>query len=204
MGKMGLLKGTNIAESLTVSDQNTDTAQNTAIATFAGGCFWCVEAVFKDLKGVSAVQSGFMGGHLDNPSYRAVCAGGTGHAETIKVTYDSSVIGYDTLLDVFFATHDPTTLNRQGNDVGDHYRSAVFVQSDEQATAAKAAITRAGEIWDDPIVTEVVKSDTFWPAEDYHDDYFAQNPEQAYCAMVIAPKVRKARQAFTALLKNPG
>lgn len=173
----------------------------TEIATFAGGCFWCTEAVFKGLKGVKAVQSGFMGGHKDDPSYREVCGGNTGHAETIKVVFDPAVIAYDTLLDVFFATHDPTQLNRQGNDVGEHYRSHIFAQNELQEKAAFAALERAREIWDDPIVTKISIETVFWGAEDYHNDYFAQNPEQAYCAMVVAPKVRKARAAFASLME---
>ncbi len=174
---------------------------NIEIATFAGGCFWCTEAVFKGLKGVQSVQSGFMGGHISNPGYREVCGGNTGHAEAIKIIFDPAVIAYDTLLDVFFATHDPTQLNRQGNDVGDHYRSHVFAQNSDQEKAAHAARDRATSIWDDPIVTKISVETVFWDAEGYHNDYFEQNPDQAYCALVVAPKVRKARAAFESLMK---
>jgi peptide-methionine (S)-S-oxide reductase len=169
-----------------------------ATATFAGGCFWCLEAVFLQLKGVHAVKSGYAGGHRPNPTYEQVCTGTTGHAEVVRVTYDPSVISYADLLDVFFTIHDPTTLNRQGNDVGTQYRSAVFYESPEQEREARAKIAalEAERVWDDPIVTQVEKLDAFWPAEAYHDDYFARNPQNPYCAVVIAPKVAKARKKF--------
>lgn len=169
-------------------------------AILAGGCFWCVEAVFQPLKGVESVRSGYIGGHVENPSYKAVCGGDTGHAEAVAVRYDPDVIDYDTLLDVFFAAHDPTQLNRQGNDIGTQYRSAVFVANDEERAAVEAAIKRAADVWDNPIVTTIEEATAFYPAEDYHQDYFANNPEQPYCAAVVAPKVRKARLKFTHLL----
>lgn len=171
-------------------------------AIVAGGCFWCTEAVFLMLRGVSRVRSGYIGGHVVDPDYRAVCEGTTGHAEAVEITFDPDVVSYDTLLDVFFATHDPTTPNRQGNDIGTQYRSAVFVLDDIQKAAAQAARERAGAIWDDPVVTEIVPASSFFEAEAYHQDYFARNPVQPYCQVIIAPKVAKARQAFVHLLKN--
>ncbi|MEA3247453.1 MAG: peptide-methionine (S)-S-oxide reductase MsrA [Gemmatimonadota bacterium] len=176
-----------------------------ATATLAGGCFWCLEAVFLQLTGVHAVKSGYAGGRRPNPTYEQVCTGVTGHAEVVRVTYDPSVISYGDLLDVFFTIHDPTTLNRQGNDVGTQYRSAVFYESPEQEAEAKAKISALVEarVWDDAIVTTVEKLDTFWPAEAYHDDYFARNPQNPYCAVVIAPKVAKARKKFLDKLAKP-
>ena len=173
------------------------------VATLAGGCFWCIEAVFADLKGVSRVVSGYTGGHVDNPTYEQVCGKQTGHAEAIEVRFDPEVISYETLLDVFFHVHDPTTLNRQGNDVGPQYRSAIFTHDAAQQAAAQAAITRASQDWPDPIVTELAPAQTFWPAEAYHQDYFAQNGgANPYCAMVVAPKLAKFRKTYAALLKG--
>jgi peptide-methionine (S)-S-oxide reductase len=174
--------------------------QETAI--FAGGCFWCTEAVFLMVRGVAGVRSGYIGGHVVDPDYRTVCSGATGHAEAVEITFDPDAVSYDTLLDIFFATHDPTTLNRQGNDFGTQYRSAVFVRDDAQRAAASAARDRAAAVWDDPIVTEIVPASTFCAAEAYHQDYFAQNPMQPYCQVVVAPKVAKARKAFAHLLKS--
>jgi peptide-methionine (S)-S-oxide reductase len=173
-------------------------------ATLAGGCFWCLEAVFLQLMGVSAAQSGYAGGKRPNPTYEQVCSGATGHAEVVRVTFDPSVISFSDLLDVFFTIHDPTTLNRQGADSGTQYRSAVFYESPEQEkeTRAKIAALEAEHVWDDPIVTEVVPLEQFWPAENYHDDYFARNPQNPYCAAVIAPKVAKARKHFFAKLSK--
>jgi peptide-methionine (S)-S-oxide reductase len=170
----------------------------TEIATLAGGCFWCLEAVFLELKGVHGVRSGYTGGRRPNPTYEQVCTGTTGHAEVVQVTFDPSVISYRDLLDVFFTIHDPTTLNRQGNDSGTQYRSAIYTHSAEQEQTAKATIAEftAAKVWDDPIVTEVTPLDVFYPAENYHDNYFAQNPGNPYCAVVIAPKVSKARKLF--------
>lgn len=173
----------------------------TELATLAGGCFWCLEAVYADLKGVERVVSGYMGGARENPTYEQVCAGATGHAEVVQVAFDPAAIGYDRLLDVFFTIHDPTQLNRQGADVGTQYRSAIFTHSEAQQAAAEAAVARAGELWDGTIVTEITPAVTFWPAEAYHQDYFANNPNQAYCMAVVAPKVAKARAKYRELLR---
>ena len=167
-------------------------------ATLAGGCFWCLEAVFLQLKGVSTAQSGYAGGRRPNPTYEQVCTGVTGHAEVVRVTYDPAVISFGDLLDVFFTIHDPTTLNRQGGDQGMQYRSAVFFESADQEREARAKIAalEAERVWDDPIVTEVAPLTEFYPAEQYHDNYFARNPQNPYCAAIIAPKVAKARKYF--------
>lgn len=167
-------------------------------ATLAGGCFWCLEAVFLQLTGVSKAQSGYAGGRRPNPTYEQVCTGVTGHAEVVRVIYDPSVISFGDLLDVFFTIHDPTTLNRQGGDQGTQYRSAVFFESADQEREARAKIAalEAEHVWDDPIVTEVSPLTEFYPAEQYHDNYFARNPQNPYCAAVIAPKVAKARKYF--------
>lgn len=174
-----------------------------ATATLAGGCFWCLEAVFEQLKGVEKVASGYMGGQTENPSYEAVCTGTTGHAEVIQITYDQAVIEFGDLLDVFFTIHDPTTLNRQGNDIGTQYRSAIFYHDAVQRQIAEekvGALTEAG-VWDNPIVTEITEAVTFYPAEDYHSQYFRNNPTQGYCAVVIAPKVAKFRKQHLDRLK---
>ena len=165
------------------------------VATLAGGCFWCLDAVFRDLRGVEKVESGYSGGTTVNPSYEQVCSGRTGHAEVVQVTFDPATITYRDLLDVFFSIHDPTTLNRQGGDVGTQYRSAIFYHSPEQRATAEQAIRElaAEGLWDDAIVTEVTPFTTFYPAEPYHQDYFNRNPYQPYCAAVIAPKVAKFR-----------
>ena len=175
-------------------------------ATLAGGCFWCLEAVFRELKGVERVVSGYMGGHLADPTYEAVCGGSTGHAEVVQVDFDPAQISYAELLEVFFAIHDPTTLNRQGNDRGTQYRSAIFYHDAAQKQAAEAMIAQlsAQRAWPDPIVTEVTAADAFYPAEGYHHDYYANNPLQPYCQYVVAPKVAKARKAFAARLKEAG
>lgn len=176
-----------------------------AMATLAGGCFWCLEAVFQQLRGVERVASGYAGGQVPRPSYEAVCTGATGHAEVVQITFDPDVIGYRDLLQVFFTIHDPTTLNRQGGDTGTQYRSAVYYHTPEQKAEAQRVIAElgAGKVWDDPIVTEVAPLDTFYPAEEYHRDYYQRNPTQGYCRAVIAPKVAKARQVFLAKLKQP-
>jgi peptide-methionine (S)-S-oxide reductase len=172
-------------------------------AILAGGCFWCTEAVFKDLIGVSSVESGYVGGHAADPTYREVCGGGTGHAEAIRVTFDPSLIRYDDILDIFFATHDPTQLNRQGNDVGTQYRSAIFPASPEQEEAARRGIERAGESWPDPIVTTVEPLGKWWPAEDYHQAYWeGEGRSSPYCLAVIPPKLQKLRKSFAARLKS--
>ena len=168
------------------------------IATLGGGCFWCLEAVFDGLQGVESVESGYTGGKIANPTYQQVCNGDTGHAEVVRVTFDPRTISLKEVLEVFFAIHDPTTLNRQGNDGGTQYRSAVFYESPEQQHIAQETITEftAAKVWDDPIVTGVAPLEKFWAAEEYHNDYFAQNPQNPYCAVVIAPKVSKARKLF--------
>ncbi len=174
------------------------------VAILAGGCFWCIEAVFLDVAGVSAAQSGYIGGHLDAPSYERVCDGDTGHAEAVRIEFDPAVIGYSDLLDIFFAIHDPTTPNRQGNDVGTQYRSAIFTTSPEQDAIARAKIEQLAfeGAFDAPIVTEVEPAGTFWPAEPYHDNYFARNGRQPYCQFVVAPKVAKFRKAFAGRRKG--
>ena len=173
------------------------------IATLAGGCFWCLEAVYDRMKGVESVESGYIGGHVPNPSYQAVCTGRTGHAEAVQITFDPNVVSYRELLEVFFAIHDPTTLNRQGHDVGTQYRSAIFYHSPDQKAVAEdviAALTK-DQVFDDPIVTEVVHAGPFYVAEDYHQEYFAKNPEQGYCVAVVSPKVAKIRQKFAEKMK---
>jgi peptide-methionine (S)-S-oxide reductase len=176
------------------------------VATLAGGCFWCLEAVFDELEGVQDVVSGYAGGSVPQPTYKQVCNGDTGHAEVVQVTFDPAVLSYRDLLKVFFAIHDPTTLNRQGGDVGTPYRSAIFTHSDEQEKLADEVIAElnAEKIWDDPIVTEVVPAESFYPAEDYHQEYFRRNPNQGYCRMVIAPKVAKFRKEYLARLRRVG
>lgn len=168
-------------------------------ATLGGGCFWCLEAVFEMVEGVSRVKSGYAGGHVEDPTYEQVCTGKTGHAEVVQVDFDPARISYAELLEIFFTIHDPTTLNRQGGDVGPQYRSAIFTHSSEQEDVARAVIRSMDEEgpWDDPVVTEVRPLDTFYPAEDYHDEYFRRNASQPYCQVVIAPKVAKFRQRFT-------
>lgn len=174
------------------------------IATLAGGCFWCLEAVFNDLRGVEKVESGYAGGINPNPSYRQVCTGTTGHAEVVQVTFDPGVVSFKELLEVFFTIHDPTTLNRQGADVGTQYRSAIFYHTPEQKMIADEVIAElsAAKIWDDAIVTEVTPLTVFYPAEDYHQRYYEQNTEQPYCRAVIAPKVSKFRQKYLSKLKR--
>lgn len=173
-------------------------------ATLAAGCFWCVEAVFDDLQGVEDVVSGYSGGHTENPTYKEVCSETTGHAEVVQIRFDPEVLSFDDLLRVYFTVHDPTTLNRQGGDIGTSYRSAIFYHSDEQHQTANKIIAEitAEAIYDNPIVTEVTAFDKFWPAEDYHQEYFANNPTQPYCAAVVAPKVAKFRQKFVSRLKK--
>ncbi|WP_394334435.1 peptide-methionine (S)-S-oxide reductase MsrA [Reichenbachiella faecimaris] len=174
------------------------------IATFGNGCFWCTEAIFQELNGVSKAVSGYMGGEVKNPTYKEVCSGTTGHAEVLQITYDPSVITFDELLEVFWKTHDPTTLNRQGNDVGTQYRSAVFYHNADQkmlASEYKGKLDASGA-WSDPIVTEITAADTFYPAEDYHQEYFNLNGSQPYCNFVIRPKVEKFRKVFKDKLKE--
>ena len=177
---------------------------NREVATLGGGCFWCLEAVFKDLKGVERVVSGYAGGEVDNPTYEQVCGGRTGHAEVVQITYDPAVVSFRDLLDVFFTIHDPTTRDRQGADVGPQYRSIILHHGPEQKAEAERAIAELGPqgIWRAPIVTEVVPLDTFYRGEDYHDDYYARNPNQRYCQVVIAPKVGKFRTQYLERLKQ--
>ncbi|MFO0969423.1 MAG: peptide-methionine (S)-S-oxide reductase MsrA [Gemmataceae bacterium] len=176
---------------------------NSEKATLAGGCFWCLEAAFELLDGVEKVESGYAGGEMENPSYRAVCNGNTGHAEVVQVTFDPAKITYRELLLIFFTIHDPTTLNRQGADVGTQYRSAIFYHDEKQKAEAEAVIAElnAQKIWDKPIVTEVVPLAKFYKAEEYHQGYFRANPSQPYCQAVVSPKVTKVRKLFAAKLK---
>ncbi len=173
------------------------------VAILGGGCFWCLEAVYDELKGVLSVESGYMGGHVINPTYKQVCNGDTGHAEVVRVTFDNEVISFRDVLNVFFTIHDPTTLNRQGADVGPQYRSVIFYTSDAQRDIARQVIQElsAQRIWPNPIVTEVTAATTFYMAEDYHQEYFKNNPYAGYCQVVIAPKVAKFRQKFFEQLK---
>jgi peptide-methionine (S)-S-oxide reductase len=166
-------------------------AAKTELATFGGGCFWCTEAVFERVPGVKKVVSGYAGGHVNNPTYKQICTGETGHAEVIQIEFDPARVSYAQLLQIFFEAHDPTTLNRQGADEGTQYRSVVFYHDDAQKKAAEIAKTAAKHLWDDPIVTEISPLTKFWPAEDYHQDYYKNNPNQGYCAFVIRPKVKK-------------
>ncbi len=182
-----------------------ETPTGHATAILGGGCFWCLEAVYKDLNGVSSVQSGYAGGASANPSYRDVCSGATGHAEVVKVTYDPAILSYEDLLRVFFTIHDPTTRDRQGADVGSQYRSVIFAGSDAELETARriaAEVADAG-VWDDPIVTEILPAPPFYAAEAEHDDYFALNPGSGYCRVVIAPKVAKFRKQFADRLRRP-
>jgi peptide-methionine (S)-S-oxide reductase len=176
------------------------------IATLAGGCFWCLEAVYDQLRGVEDVVSGYSGGTVPDPTYKQVCTGTTGHAEVVQITFDPSVISFRDLLEVFFTIHDPTTLNRQGDDVGTQYRSAIFYHTPEQKATAEQVIQEltAAHLWNAPIVTEVAPFQAFYPAEDYHQQYFANNPDQGYCRMVVAPKVAKFRKQHLARLKDSG
>ncbi|HZH89735.1 MAG TPA: peptide-methionine (S)-S-oxide reductase MsrA [Pyrinomonadaceae bacterium] len=178
--------------------------QNKETATLAGGCFWCLEAVFADLRGVERVVSGYSGGHVENPTYQEVCGETTGHAEVVQVTFDPQAASYKELLEVFFTIHDPTTLNRQGGDVGTQYRSAIFYHSPEQQETAAQVIAEleAARVWDAPIVTEVVPLEIFYPAENYHQEYYQNNANQPYCRAVIAPKVSKFRQKYLEKLKR--
>lgn len=177
---------------------------NLDTATFGSGCFWCTEAIFERVKGVSKVVSGYSGGSVDNPTYKEVCNGTTGHAECTQITFDPAVISYDELLEIFWKMHDPTTLNRQGNDVGTQYRSVIFYHNDRQKQKAeyyKNKLTKE-KIWDKPIVTEITKFEKFYPAEDYHQEYYDNNPNQGYCAYVITPKVEKFEKIFKDKLKK--
>lgn len=176
----------------------------TEVATLGGGCFWCVEAVFDEVRGVEHVESGYEGGRILNPTYEQVCSGTTGHAEVVKVTFSPNVISYKEILEIFFTAHDPTTLNRQGADIGTQYRSVIFYHDEGQRETAEQVVRELDEakIWDAPIVTEIAPAETFYEAEDYHQEYFARNPGQGYCRAVVAPKVAKFRQRFRDRLKS--
>jgi len=187
-----------------MSNEKTPAGVTTEVATFGTGCFWCTEAVFQELKGVVKVYSGYMGGHVANPSYEEVCTGTTGHAECLQIFYDPEVLTYDELLEVFWESHDPTQLNRQGNDIGTQYRSAIFYHTEEQREKAehyKAQLDKEGA-YPNPIVTEITPASTFYPAEDYHQDYYNNHGSQPYCYIVIRPKVEKFEKAFADKLKK--
>jgi peptide-methionine (S)-S-oxide reductase len=181
-----------------------DNQSKRQFATLAGGCFWCIEAVFNDLEGFESAISGYAGGKDPNPSYQLVCTGTTGHAEAVQVAFDPNIISYKELLEIFFTIHDPTTRNRQGPDIGPQYRSVVFYHDDEQRATAEQVMQEieAAGIWDAPLVTELTPLDTFYPAEDYHQEYFKRNPNQPYCSMVVAPKVAKFRKKYADRLKK--
>lgn len=170
------------------------------IATLAGGCFWCLEAVFQRVRGVERVVSGYIGGHVPDPDYRSVCEGSTGHAEAVQLHFDPAVVSYEALLDIFFTIHDPTTLNRQGNDVGTQYRSAIYWHTLQQEVVAKHTLAGLASSLPVPIVTELVAAPTFYPAEDHHQNYYNQHPNQPYCMAVAAPKVQKLKQYFAPLI----
>jgi peptide-methionine (S)-S-oxide reductase len=173
------------------------------ITTLGGGCFWCLEAVFDDMAGVISVESGYMGGHVENPTYRAICTGSTGHVEVVQVTFDPSITTFRDILEVFFAIHDPTTRDRQGNDSGPQYRSAIFYHSPEQKAVAEEVIREIEKekLWSNPVVTEVRPAEKFYVAEDYHQEYFQNNPNQPYCSYIVAPKLKKFREKFEQKVK---
>ncbi len=186
------------------SQEEEMTGENMEEATFGAGCFWCVEAVFEELKGVEQVIAGYAGGHVDDPTYQQVTTGTTGHAEVARLTYDPDIISYEQLLTVFWHTHNPTTPNRQGADVGPQYRSVIFYHNEEQRQAAEQSLreTDASDLWEDPIVTEIEPLENFYRAENYHQDYYENNPNAGYCQVVIAPKLKKLRRDFPELIKN--
>lgn len=183
---------------------NQDTEKKTEVATLAGGCFWCLEPAYDQLQGIIDVVSGYSGGKIANPTYQQVCTGATGHAEAVRITYDPAQVSYREILEVFFSIHDPTTLNRQGADVGTQYRSAIFYHSEEQKATAEAFIQEleTDKVWNRPIVTELTSFTEFFPAEDYHQEYYAKNPGQGYCQVVVAPKLSKFRKKFASRLKS--
>ncbi len=193
-----------IAYSVSAQQYLRNSGMKEEVATFGSGCFWCTEAIFEELKGVKSVVSGYSGGSVINPSYREVTTGKTGHAEVVQLSFDPEVISYSELLDVFFKTHDPTTLNRQGADVGTQYRSVIFYHNDEQKRLAekKTEELNAAGVFDDPVVTSVEKLENFYVAEEYHQDYFKKNPDQAYCNAVIRPKLNKIRKDFSSKIKE--
>jgi peptide-methionine (S)-S-oxide reductase len=173
----------------------------TEVAVLGGGCFWCLEAVYLEVRGVTRVESGYMGGQEAHPTYEQVCAGSTGHAEVVRLEFDPAVIAYRDILEIFFTIHDPTTLNRQGNDVGTQYRSVIFFETPEQEATARQVTAEMANVWDAPIVTQLLPAEAWHKAEDYHQDYFRQHPLQGYCAFVVAPKVAKFKKTFTDRLK---
>lgn len=187
-----------------MTEQDMPAVRETAI--LAGGCFWCLEAIYKDVEGVESVSSGYTGGRVDNPTYQQVCEGGTGHAEAVQIVFDPAIVSYRDLLEIFFVIHDPTSLNRQGNDIGTQYRSAIFATSGEQLHDALAMIEELGEqrVFPGAIVTKVERAGTFWPAEAYHRDYFFRNTDQPYCQYVVAPKIAKFRAKFASRRKRGG
>lgn len=187
-----------------MSDAHATSKSGQEVATLAGGCFWCLEAVYDQLEGVESVESGYIGGSTSNPSYESVCMGRTGHAEAVRVTFDPTKVSYREILEIFFAIHDPTTLNRQGNDAGTQYRSAIFHHSPEQKAVAEDVMNTLtkDEVFDSPIVTEIAPADTFYMAEAYHQEYSARNPTQPYCVYVVSPKVAKFRKHFAGKLKK--
>jgi peptide-methionine (S)-S-oxide reductase len=174
----------------------------TEIATLGGGCFWCLEAVYQELRGVQHVESGYTGGHVSNPDYEHVCEGSTGHAEVVRLSFDPAIVSYREILEIFFTIHDPTTLNQQGNDVGTQYRSVIYYHSPQQQETARQVIAAMANVWDAPIVTELAAAQTYYPAEPYHQNYFRNHPMQGYCAFIVAPKVAKFRQTFADKLKS--
>lgn len=202
--KSGTANGAQTGKSAKSSEKKKDSDMNLETATFAGGCFWCTEAVFLQLDGVESVMPGYMGGHVENPTYEQVCSKKTGHAEVIQIKYDPEKVTFEDLLFVFFKTHDPTTLNRQGNDVGPQYRSAVFYHDDKQKAAAEETKKKIDEsnYYPSPIVTEISKAATMWDAEDYHVNYFANNPGNGYCQAVIPSKLKKLKDVFGDKLKS--
>jgi peptide-methionine (S)-S-oxide reductase len=197
------LLGFTSAGSQSITNQSISQNMNVEVATFGAGCFWCVEAVFQELKGVIKVESGYMGGKSPDPTYREVCSGTTGHAEVARITFDADVISYEELLEILWTTHDPTTLNRQGADAGTQYRSVIFYHSDEQKEIAERSKREvATKLWSKPIVTEITPASEFYPAEAYHQDYYANNPNAGYCQIVINPKIEKVRSKFRSKLKG--
>jgi peptide-methionine (S)-S-oxide reductase len=184
-----------------MSLQSTNGQPSSEVAILGGGCFWCLEAVYLEARGVIRVESGYMGGALPDPTYEQVCSGSTGHAEVIRVEFDPDAIGYRDILEIFFTIHDPTTLNRQGNDVGTQYRSVIFTTSPAQEATARQVMAEMASVWDGPLVTQLLPQEQWYKAEDYHQNYFAQHPLQGYCAFVVAPKVAKFRQMFTERVK---
>lgn len=203
---MGALLVISAPQIIQAQDMDTNVDRNIEKATFGAGCFWCVEAIYELVEGVVHVESGYSGGHVENPSYRQVTTGRTGHAEVARIHFDADVISYEELLEVLWHTHNPTTLNRQGNDIGPMYRSVIFHHNDEQKAIAEKSLQRtdASDLWDDPIVTTIEPLTNYYVAENYHQDYFENNPNAGYCSFVIAPKVKKFKKDFAHLLKaNP-